>query len=104
MASDYPDAFLSPRDDWPVGFVTWALMNRESIEAYTLATRKFTPDDFCSGAELWVIDMIAPYGSVGRMARAIRQLLSERYPNQKAHIIRNNRTARRRLGHFARSD
>ena len=104
MASEYPDGFLSPRDDWAIGFVTWALMSPNSIEAYVTGNRKLTPDDFHSGAELWVIDMIAPFGGVQRMVRDIRRMLSDRYPNTRANIIRNNRSDRRRFGHFTRKE
>lgn len=104
MASEYPDGFLSPRDDWAIGFVTWALMSPDSIEAYVTGSRKLTPDDFHSGAELWVIDMIAPFGGVQRMVRDIRRILSDRYPNTRANIIRNNRSDRRRFGHFTRKE
>ena len=104
MASEYPDGFLSPRDDWAIGFVTWALMSPDSIEAYVTGSRKLTPDDFHSGAELWVIDMIAPFGGVQRMVRDIRRMLSDRYPNTRANIIRNYRSDRRRFGHFTRKE
>lgn len=104
MASEYPEGFLSPRDDWAIGFVTWAMMSPDSVKAYATGSRKLTPDDFHSGAELWVIDMVAPFGGVHKMVREVRSMLSHRYPNNVAHIIRNNRSDRRRFGYFKRKE
>jgi cytolysin-activating lysine-acyltransferase len=98
MASEYPRSFLSPRMDWPVGFVTWALMDRDSEDAYVSQSRLLSPIDFTSGAEVWVIDLVAPYGGVRGIVRDMRRELSLRYPNRYAHWIRNNMTAERRLG------
>ena len=55
-------------------------------------------EDFTLGAEVWVIDLVAPYGGVRGIVRDMRRELSLRYPNRHAHWIRNNMTAERRLG------
>jgi hemolysin-activating ACP:hemolysin acyltransferase len=55
-------------------------------------------EDFTSGAEVSVIDLVAPYGGVRGIVRDMRRELSLRYPNRHADWIRNNMTAERRLG------
>lgn len=102
MASEYPEHFIVPRHDWPVAFVTWALMSDDSRDAYVRQTRLLEGEDFVSGADLWVIDFVAPYGAVREIVRDVRADLSRRYPHQHAHWIRNNMTAERRLGRVTR--
>ena len=76
MASEYPEHFIVPRHDWPVAFVTWALMSDESRDAYVRQTRLLEGEDFVSGADLWVIDFVAPYGAVREIVRDVRADLS----------------------------
>lgn len=101
-ASDYPDQFGDQHQ--PVGFITWALMNDEGVAAYTQKLRKLQPSDFAAGDQVWVIDLVAPFGGTREIVRDMRKYLSDRYPQQKAHWIRNSQTPHRRLGFGARRD
>jgi cytolysin-activating lysine-acyltransferase len=92
------------RDRRPVGFMTWALFGEDAVRAYVDRYRKLQPMDFHSGDQVWVIDFVAPFGGTQGFVREMRKQISERYPVQKAHWIRNSQTPHRRLGFSARRD
>lgn len=56
-----------------VGWCSWALLNLESEQR--LFTRKwpFGFDDWNTGNNLWIIDLIAPYGGITQISRAIEK-------------------------------
>ncbi|MEK9695871.1 MAG: toxin-activating lysine-acyltransferase, partial [Candidatus Poseidoniales archaeon] len=56
----------------PVGFVTWALFGEDAVNAYVERTRKLQPLDFHSGDQVWVIDLVAPFGGTREIVRAMR--------------------------------
>ena len=45
----------------PAGFVSWAYLSDEAQEKY-LHTRKIAPHDWKSGDNVWLIDVVAPWG------------------------------------------
>lgn len=56
----------------PVGFVAWAWMSDEASDDYAHDRRLLTPDDIHSGPDLWLIEMVAPFGHLPAIARDLR--------------------------------
>jgi cytolysin-activating lysine-acyltransferase len=57
------------RDGWPVAFISWAFLNKVAADGFIDGTRKLQPDDWSSGDQLWIIDIIAPYGDIRKVIR-----------------------------------
>jgi len=46
----------------PMAFVSWARLSDEA-EAKYMATQRISPSDWKSGDNLWLIDIVTPYGN-----------------------------------------
>lgn len=104
-AKEYKTNESLPDGNIPIGFVTWACMNAESIDAYVNKTRKLRPSDYDSGDQVWVIDFVAPHGGVVSMVKDMQTELTIRYPDQTiGRWIRNNMRPDRRLGYGKRTE
>jgi cytolysin-activating lysine-acyltransferase len=57
----------------PVGFVSWAWMSDEASDDYANDRRLLAPEDISSGSNLWVIELIAPFGHMRSIARDLRE-------------------------------
>lgn len=60
----------------PWGFFTWAGLTEEAERGYLARTRKLQPGDWAAGDRVWVIDAIAPFGLLAKMAGVMRRELS----------------------------
>tara|TARA_R100001460_G_scaffold10335_4_gene24448 strand:- start:586 stop:990 length:405 start_codon:yes stop_codon:yes gene_type:complete len=54
----------------PLGCMTWAWLNEENHNKYLAGQKIIESTDFTGGDNLWIVDIICPFGNV-------RQLLSE---------------------------
>lgn len=69
----------------PVGYVAWAYLTDEASADYAADARPLRPQDLDAGTNLWITELVAPFGS----ARAIVKDLRERiFPNVRARAIR----------------
>lgn len=49
-------------NDMPVGFMSWAFLSEEVATGFANRTRDLKADEWGSGDQLWIIDLIAPFG------------------------------------------
>ena len=62
----------------PVAFLSWAWLSPDKAEEYLADTHRFEPADFVyagPGAQLWFLDLIAPYGHAMRICRLAQELV-----------------------------
>jgi|GEM_PF-3288627 len=69
----------------PLGFVSWAFMSDESEEFYTNHPNRLRPADFTSGENLWIIDLVAPFGGTAQIVKDLRENV---FPDRTAKALR----------------
>lgn len=50
------------RDNHPFAYVSWAMLSEEAGERLKQGNHRLRPDEWRSGDQAWIIDMIAPFG------------------------------------------
>jgi len=63
------------REEAPVAFASWAFLSPEA-EARYRQIGKLAPPDWKSGTEPWLIDVIAPFGSVEEVLKDLKSISS----------------------------
>ncbi|MBZ0104457.1 MAG: toxin-activating lysine-acyltransferase [Sulfuricella denitrificans] len=66
-------AKLYMRDDAPLAFVSWALLSEEVVARYRQAPYRLAPGDWKSGEQVWIIDIIAPFGGSEDVLKDLRE-------------------------------
>ena len=61
------------RDRIPVAFASWAYLNEDAARRLTNGSRRLKPQDWKSGEELWLIDLIAPFGGADGIIKELRE-------------------------------
>lgn len=77
-------ARLHVRGDAPLALLTWARLSAEAAARYRLPPHRLAPADWRSGEEIWLVDVIAPYGGG---AEAIGELKEKLFPGQTLHQL-----------------
>lgn len=75
----------------PVVFVTWAWLSEEATDGFVNRTRQLQPEDFQHTHEddqLWIIDVVAPFGHGSKAVRYLTDHLSDQA--DYALFCRNN--------------
>jgi len=76
------------RDNLPVAFAAWALLSDEAEARYRggmeAGTRRLAPADWRSGENVWLIDLVCPFG--GR-DEALQQLKNETFKGRKVKTL-----------------
>lgn len=72
-------ARLHMRDESPLAFITWAKLSAEAAARYRLPPHRLAPADWKSGDEVWIVDVVAPFGGA---AEAIKELKNKVFPGQ----------------------
>lgn len=62
-----------------MAFVTWARLSPEAAERYRRAPHRLAPADWKSGDQIWIVDLVAPFGGA---QEAIRELKEKLFPGQ----------------------
>jgi len=65
-------AKLYMNDQAPVAFVSWALLSEPVASRYAGAPHQLKPVDWRSGEQVWVIDLVAPFGGVKDIVEELR--------------------------------
>lgn len=73
--------------DCLMGFVTWALVDEQSHAALLKKGQNPPPDRWGSGENLWLIDIVAPFGNT---LHIVRDLQRNHFPHLHAHSIKRN--------------
>ncbi len=68
-------AKLYMRDSAPVAFVSWAKMSAEVVERYKKAPHHLAPADWKSGDQIWIIDLVTPFGGAPEVIQELRETL-----------------------------
>jgi cytolysin-activating lysine-acyltransferase len=56
----------------PIGVAFWATVNAEVEERLAAGTSRLRPQDWKSGAALWVVEVIAPFGGAEEMVKDLK--------------------------------
>ncbi len=57
----------------PVAFVSWAKLSEAVAERYRQAPHHLTPADWKSGDQLWIIDVMAPFGALREVVADVKE-------------------------------
>ncbi|MCA1323481.1 toxin-activating lysine-acyltransferase [Herbaspirillum sp. alder98] len=77
-------AKLYMREQMPLAFVTWATLSDDVVSRYRKAPHHLTASDWRSGEQVWIIDLIAPYGGVQDILTELRTTI---FPGQVIHQL-----------------
>ncbi|MFD0667972.1 toxin-activating lysine-acyltransferase [Ramlibacter sp. MAHUQ-53] len=61
------------RDETPVAFVSWARLSPEVARRFRCLPHRLTPADWRSGEEVWVVDLLAPFGGAREVMKDLRE-------------------------------
>lgn len=61
------------RDGAPVAFASWARLSDEAAIRYGQAPYQLMPSEWRSGEQVWLIDLIAPFGADKEVLRDLRE-------------------------------
>ncbi|MBN8285115.1 toxin-activating lysine-acyltransferase [Zoogloea sp.] len=70
---------LHMREEAPIAFITWAKLSAAAAGRYREPPHQLSPSDWKSGEDVWIIDVIAPFGGA---AEAIQDLKEKVFPGQ----------------------
>ncbi len=73
----------------PVAFVSWALLSQETAEKFKTGNYYLNLDDWKSGEELWLGELIAPYSDNDRSA-VITNLKEKIFVDKTINILLRN--------------
>lgn len=75
---------LYMKKEYPVSFISWAFLDDDAEKRLFHNAGKLRPDDWKSGDNLWVIDIVAPFGGVENMLRDIQK---NEFPGQTIKLL-----------------
>lgn len=61
------------KDNTPVAYASWANVNEETAERLSKGIRRLRPGDWNGGSELWLIDLVAPFGGGNTVLKELRE-------------------------------
>ena len=64
---------LFRRNNVPVGFISWALLDDEVEARIINGSVKLAPNEWTKGKKLWIIDVIAPFGGGDDMLKDLKK-------------------------------
>jgi cytolysin-activating lysine-acyltransferase len=60
------------RNARPIGFVSWAFLSDEVQQSYVKKTSSLRPDQWRSGDNFWLLDLVAPFGDAKLIINDLR--------------------------------
>jgi len=72
------------QNGFPVGFVCWAFLSDEIDKLYAEGKYKIKPDDWNSGKNVWIIELIAPFGHGKKI---ISELRNQIFPDKSGKAL-----------------
>ncbi|MEQ8825200.1 MAG: toxin-activating lysine-acyltransferase [Filomicrobium sp.] len=70
--------------DRPIGVVLWATVNAEVEQMLLGGTTKLRPQDWQSGNQAWIVEVIAPFGGVEEM---VKDLKTKVFPERELRYL-----------------
>lgn len=65
-------AKLYMREQMPLAFVTWAKLSEAAAKRYRQPPYHLAPGDWKSGDQIWIVDLVAPFGNAQEIAKDVR--------------------------------
>ncbi|MFN5348586.1 MAG: toxin-activating lysine-acyltransferase [Polaromonas sp.] len=66
-------AKLYLKDEAPVAFVSWACLNDAAAQRYKTAPHQLTMNDWASGDQVWLVDVLTPFGGAQDVLKDLRE-------------------------------
>jgi len=66
-------AKLYMRDNAPVAYVSWARLSDAAAQRYATAPHHLTAADWKSGDQIWIVDLVAPFGGAPEVIKELRE-------------------------------
>jgi cytolysin-activating lysine-acyltransferase len=66
-------AKLYMRDTAPIAFVSWATLSDSVANRYLEGPHHLTAADWKSGDQIWIIDMLTPFGGAAEVLKELRE-------------------------------
>ena len=86
----------------PLCYASWAMLPKEAEEGYKNKTRKIQPKDWNSGNNLWLIDVICPFGGTRSAIKRLDTLRKELGLPDKVNFYRGKRLGSNRVNNVKR--
>jgi hemolysin-activating ACP:hemolysin acyltransferase len=96
---------FASRNNSIIGFCTWGLFSNRVSNGFANRSHLLQREDWKSGDNLWIVDLISPYGDVRLFAQLLYVHFLELYPyHQKAFAVRQykGKGKHRRIASFSR--
>lgn len=77
-------AKLYLREQTPLAFVAWAKLSEAAANRYRQPPYHLAPSDWKSGNQIWIIDLVAPFGNAQAILRDVRENL---FPTDAIHQL-----------------
>lgn len=77
-------AKLYMREESPLAYVSWARLSDEVAARYRQAPHHLTASDWNSGDQIWLIDLLTPFGGAKDLLEELRR---EVFPDQPLHQL-----------------
>lgn len=71
---------LYTKDQLPYAFVSWALVNDAVDERLRSGSPRIAPHEWQSGAHIWLIDVVAPFGHAEEVVEELRRTIFANKP------------------------
>ncbi len=75
---------LFMKKSYPFAFVSWAFLNEEAENRLVLNGGKLRPQDWKSGENLWLVDIVAPFGGADKVLADLQQ---NEFPGKTIRIL-----------------
>lgn len=66
-------AKLYLKDEAPIAFVSWARLSDAAAQRYKAAPHQLTMTDWTSGDQIWLIDVLTPFGGAQDILKDLRE-------------------------------
>ncbi|WP_247596901.1 toxin-activating lysine-acyltransferase [Hydrogenophaga sp. PAMC20947] len=66
-------AKLYMRDESPLAYVSWARLSPEAAQRYRTLPHQLSFNDWNSGNETWLVDVITPFGGLAKVMEELRK-------------------------------
>lgn len=63
---------LIRKDNVPIAYASWAYLNEDAAARLTSGEKRLRPSDWKGGEELWLIDLITPFGGQEQIVRELK--------------------------------
>ena len=87
-----------------VGFITWTFLTPEAEKGFLDGSRSLQAQDWITAPEegqLWIIDMVAPFGGVSEMVRNTKKWFDNHYKGHCRKAFFKRALKQNRIGHIS---